>query len=189
MRMALLGPPGSGKGTQGAVLRETLAIPHVSSGDLLRAAVRDGTELGRKAKAFMDAGELVPDELVLAMMQERLAKSDCSNGFLLDGFPRTRPQAESLARMLSAARTPLEHVVSLAVDTEEIVSRLRGRQEQEGRSDDDDETVRQRMRVYEEQTAPLLEYYREQGVLREVDGIGKPEDISRRISVALQEAR
>lgn len=188
MRMALLGPPGSGKGTQGAVLRDAYGIPHVSSGDLLRAAVRDQTELGRKAEAFMDAGQLVPDDLVLAMMRERLRQPDCENGFLLDGFPRTRAQAEALGRMLDEAGTPLEHVVSLAVATEEIVTRLRGRREQEGRSDDNDETVRQRMSVYLDQTAPLLEYYRSRELLREVDGVGRPEEISRRIRAAVGEA-
>jgi adenylate kinase len=185
MRIALLGPPGSGKGTQGLVLRETFGIPHVSSGDLLRTAVRDGTELGRKAKAYMDAGELVPDDLVLAMMRERLVRKDCEKGFLLDGFPRTRAQAEALAEMLTAANSPLEHVISLAVGADEIVARLRGRRDQEGRSDDGDATVLQRMQVYEEQTAPLLDYYRAQGVLREVDGVGAPEEISRRIRSAV----
>lgn len=187
--MALLGPPGSGKGTQGVVLRETFGIPHVSSGDLLRAAVRDGTELGRRAKAFMDAGALVPDDLVLAMMKERLAKEDCRRGFLLDGFPRTRAQAEALTTMLAAADTPLDHVVSLSVDESEIVARLRGRREQEGRSDDSDETVRQRMRVYTAETAPLLAYYRSHGVLREVDGVGTPQEISQRVRSAVGSPR
>jgi adenylate kinase len=185
MRIALLGPPGSGKGTQGVVLREACGIPHVSSGDLLRAAVRDGTELGRKAKAFMDAGALVPDDLVLAMMKERLAKDDCRTGFLLDGFPRTRAQAEALTKMLDETRTPLDHVVSLSVADAEIVARLRGRREQEGRSDDSDETVLQRMRVYAVETAPLLEYYRARGVLREIDGVGSPAEISGRIRAAV----
>jgi adenylate kinase len=186
--MALLGPPGSGKGTQGAVLRECYRIPHVSSGDLLRAAVRDGTDLGRRAKAFMDAGKLVPDDLVLAMMRERLLQPDCRNGFLLDGFPRTRAQAQALTEMLAAANCPLQHVVSLAVSADEIASRLRGRREQEGRSDDTDDTVRQRMDVYADQTEPLLKYYRDHGVLREVDGQGPPDEISRRIRAVVEEA-
>ena len=185
MRIALLGPPGSGKGTQGVVLRETYGIPHVSSGDLLRAAVREGTELGRKAKAYMDAGALVPDDLVLAMMKERLAKADCHRGFLLDGFPRTRAQAEALTKMLAEAGTPLDRVVSLSVAEGEIVARLRGRREQEGRSDDSDATVLQRMRVYTAETAPLLDYYRARGVLCEIDGVGRPEEISHRIRNAL----
>jgi adenylate kinase len=189
MRIALLGPPGSGKGTQGVVLRETYAIPHISSGDLLRAAVRDGTELGRKAKTFMDSGALVPDELVLAMMKERLAKDDCRDGFLLDGFPRTRAQAQALTKMLAEVGTPLDHVVSLTVSEGEIVARLRGRREQEGRSDDNDETVVQRMRVYTAETSPLLDYYRAHGVLREVDGVGKPEEISSRIRTAVGNGR
>jgi adenylate kinase len=189
MRIALLGPPGSGKGTQGVVLREAYGIPHVSSGDLLRAAVREGTELGRRAKVFMDSGALVPDDLVLAMMKERLAKDDCRRGFLLDGFPRTRPQAEALTKMLGEVGTPLDHVVSLAVSEGEIIARLRGRREQEGRSDDSDETVLQRMRVYMAETAPLLDYYRSRGVLREIDGVGKPEEISGRIRNAVGSPR
>ncbi len=189
MRLALLGPPGSGKGTQGAVLREQFQIPHVSSGDLLRTAVRNGTELGKKAKSFMDAGELVPDALVLAMMNERLDESDCKIGFLLDGFPRTVAQAESLTRMLAERGTPLEHVVSLAVTEQEIVARLRGRRDQEGRSDDSDETVKQRLRVYFSETAPLLDYFRKHGVLREVQGIGTPDEVSTAIRAALRNGR
>lgn len=189
MRLALLGPPGSGKGTQGAVLRAHFGIPHVSSGDLLRAAVKDGTELGKKAKAFMDAGELVPDALVLAMMNERLGKADCRSGFLLDGFPRTVAQAEALMRTLTERGSPIEHVVSLGVTEEEVVARLRGRREQEGRSDDGDDTVKQRLRVYFAETAPLLEFYRKQGVLRELQGIGKPEAISAAILKVLENGR
>ncbi len=189
MRLALLGPPGSGKGTQGAVLRAHFGIPHVSSGDLLRAAVRGGTNLGKKAKAYMDAGELVPDALVLAMMDERLEKADCRNGFLLDGFPRTVAQAEALTRMLTERGAPIEHVISLAVTEEEVVARLRGRREQEGRSDDGDDTVKQRLRVYFAETAPLLDYYRKQGILREVQGIGKPEVVSTAIRAALENGR
>ena len=170
-------------------MREHYDIPHVSSGDLLRAAVRDGTELGKKAKSYMDAGELVPDSLVLAMMNERLDKPDCTSGFLLDGFPRTVAQAEALTRMLAERRMPLEHVVSLAVTEDEIVARLRGRREQEGRSDDSDETVKQRLRVYFSETAPLLDYYRKHGVLREVQGIGKPDAISSAIRAALRNGR
>jgi adenylate kinase len=189
MRLALLGPPGSGKGTQGAVLRDHFKISHVSSGDLLRAAVREQTELGKKAKAYMDAGELVPDTLVLAMMRERLDKPDCRTGFLLDGFPRTVAQAEALGKMLAIAHTPLDHVVSLSVDENEILARLRGRREQEQRSDDGDDTVKQRLRVYFAETAPLLDYYRKQGLLREIPGVGKPEVISDAIRAALRNGR
>jgi adenylate kinase len=189
MRLALLGPPGSGKGTQGALLRVHFGIPHVSSGDLLRVAVRDGTDLGRKAKAFMDVGELVPDALVLAMMNERLENTDCRNGFLLDGFPRTVAQAEALTRTLTERGAPIEHVVSLGVTEEEVIARLRGRRDQEGRSDDGDDTVKQRLRVYFAETAPLLDFYRKQGVLREVQGIGKPEAVSTAIRAALENGR
>ena len=151
--------------------------------------MRDGTALGRKAKSYMDTGELVPDALVLAMMKERLEKPDCRSGFLLDGFPRTMPQAESLTRLLADGHTPLEHVVSLAVTEQEIVARLRGRREQEHRSDDDADTVKQRVRVYFAETEPLLDYFRKQGLLREVQGIGKPEVISAAIRVALGNGR
>jgi adenylate kinase len=137
----------------------------------------------------MDAGALVPDDLVLAMMKEHLAKDDCRRGFLLDGFPRTRAQAEALTTMLSAAATPLDHVVSLAVAEGDIVARLRGRREQEGRADDSDETVVERLKVYLAETAPLLDYYRSRGVLREIDGVGKPEEVSDRICRAVGSPR
>lgn len=188
MRIALLGPPGSGKGTQGVMLRDTYEIPHISSGDLLRAAVRDDTELGREAKSYMDSGALVPDALVLAMMAERLEEDDCASGFLLDGFPRTTAQAEVLRTMLEDLGAPLEHVVSLTVDEEEIVARIRGRRAEESRGDDDDETVRKRLAVYREETAPLLDYYREAGLLHEVDGIGTPDEVAGRVARAIEEA-
>ena len=151
----------------------------------MRAAVRDGTDLGRKAKAFMDAGALVPDDLVLAMMKERLAKDDCRRGFLLDGFPRTRAQAEALTTMLGAAATPLDHVVSLSVAEGEIVARLRGRREQEGRADDSDETVIERMKVYMAETAPLLDYYQSTGLLRTIDGLGSTNEVFNNIRAAI----
>jgi adenylate kinase len=188
MRLILLGPPGSGKGTQSALLREKLGIPHISSGDLLRDAVKRGTDLGREAKESMDAGRLVSDELVLGMMRERLGQDDCGNGFLLDGFPRTLAQAESLGALLEDNRWPLDHVVSLEVDNDEVVQRVQGRREQESRSDDDESTLRQRLVVYEEQTRPLLAFYREASLLREVDGIGTPEEIVGRILESVGEA-
>jgi adenylate kinase len=181
MRLILLGPPGSGKGTQSAMLRAKLGVAHLSSGDLLREAVRNGTSVGRQARSFMDDGKLVPDELVLGMMLERMARADCTAGVLLDGFPRTEPQARTLDNLLSQNGWPLDHVVSLRVSDEEILKRIRGRAEQEGRSDDSEETAKTRLAVYKRDTAPLLAYYRQAGVLIEVDGIGAPEEICRRI--------
>ena len=181
MRLILLGPPGSGKGTQSVRLKEKLGISHISSGDLLRDAVKRETELGKQAKEFMEAGKLVPDELVLGMMRERLEADDCRGGFLLDGFPRTVAQARALSKMLEEDRIPLDHVVSLDVDDEELLSRIRGRREAEGRSDDNEETARERLAVYESETKPLLDFYREAALLQEVDGIGTPDEIFGRI--------
>lgn len=185
MRLVLLGPPGSGKGTQSARLNTELGICHLSSGDLLRDAVKRETELGKQAKGYMDAGRLVPDELVLAMMRERLSADDCRPGFLLDGFPRTLAQAHALAEMLDENGWPLDHAISLDVAESEILSRIQGRREQEARSDDDEATARQRLAVYEEQTKPLLEFYREAGLLTEIDGVGTPAEIYARISAVV----
>jgi len=163
------------------MLHERLGVPHISSGDLLRDAVARQTELGMKAKQYMDAGRLVPDELVLDMMRERLAAADCGGGFLLDGFPRNVAQAQALTTMLADDGWSLDHVVSLAVDDDEIIQRLQGRREQEGRSDDDEDTVRARLSVYTDETSPLLSFYRSASVLREVEGVGTPEEIFGRI--------
>jgi len=188
VRLILLGPPGSGKGTQSVTLGARLSIPHISSGDLLRDAVKGQTPLGRRAQEFMESGRLVPDALVLEMMQERLAKPDCGGGFLLDGFPRTLAQAEALDELLVTNGWPLDHVVSLDVDDEEILARIRGRREQEGRADDDEATARERLAVYERQTKPLLAYYRGKRLLREVDGVGGRDEIFDRILASVGEA-
>jgi adenylate kinase len=181
MRIVLLGAPGSGKGTQGIKLMDHHGIPQVSTGDLLRAAVAAGSELGRKAKAAMDAGELVADEVVIGMIRERLAESDAGHGFILDGFPRTRPQAEELDRLLEDIGKPLDRVVHLDVDQEEIVKRLLER----GRADDNEATIRNRMSVYAAQTKPLLDFYAEQGKLVTVKGVGDINDIFSRINAVL----
>jgi adenylate kinase len=208
MRVALLGPPGSGKGTQGDVLRNRLRVPHISSGDLLRDAAARGTDLGRKAAAFMERGELVPDELVLGMIRERMAAGDTKSGWLLDGFPRTVAQAEALDGQLKSDGASLEHVISLAVPREDVVVRLGGRRtcaqcgrlyhvkfqapKRDGhcdgcdgalktRRDDEESTIRARLDVYDRQTAPLLEYYRKRGLLREIDGSATPAEVSRSI--------
>jgi adenylate kinase len=184
-RLLLLGPPGAGKGTQAKLLVERLDVPQVSTGDMLRAAVASGSEVGKRAQGYMDRGELVPDEVVIGVAEERLAQPDAEKGFILDGFPRTAAQAEALDRLLERRGMPLERCVCMVVAEDELVQRLLKRAEIEGRSDDDEETVRNRMRVYREQTAPLIDHYRGLGVLREVDGVGSVEDIASRIERAL----
>lgn len=180
-RIVLLGAPGSGKGTQGQMLMERRGIPQISTGDLLRAAVAAGSDLGLKAKAAMDAGELVADEVVIGMIRERLNEADTANGYILDGFPRTRAQAEALDGLLVDLGKPLDRVVHLDVDEEEIVKRLLER----GRSDDTEDTIRNRMKVFRDQTHPLLEYYSERGLLVTVKGSGDLEAIYSSIVAAL----
>jgi len=181
MRAVLLGPPGAGKGTQAALMRDRLRVPHISTGDLLRSAVERQTELGKSAKKFMDEGKLVPDELVIGLIRERL-QDDAAEGFLLDGFPRNLAQGETLEELLQENRVALDHVVSLSVPVGELVERMLGR----GRSDDNEETIRARLSVYEQETAPLCDYYRDRGVLREIDGLGSPDEISARILSQVQ---
>jgi adenylate kinase len=184
-RILLLGAPGAGKGTQAAVLIERIGIPHISTGDMLRKAVADGTEIGLRAKAVMDSGKLVSDEIVIAIAEERLGQPDAKKGFVLDGFPRTRAQAEALDATLEKLGSPLDCCLAVTVDTEAVVARLLKRAELEGRADDNEETIRERMRVYDEQTAPLLDYYGDKKVLISVDGMGSVEAVSRRIEEVL----
>jgi len=184
-RMLLLGPPGAGKGTQAQRLVAKLGIPQVSTGDMLRGAVAAGTDVGRQAKDYMDRGELVPDAVVIGVAEERLAQDDAESGFVLDGFPRTAAQAESLDALLARMGTNLERCVALVVDEDSLVDRLLGRAQIEGRSDDSEETIRTRMSVYRAQTAPLVEYYRKRGILAEVDGLGSVEEVAKRIEEAL----
>ncbi len=185
MRIILLGPPGSGKGTQAALLKERLKVPHISTGDLLRAAVKNGTPLGLKAKAAMDAGELVSDDLVLGLIEERLGQPDIENGYILDGFPRNLVQAEALDSLLSRLGQPVDKALELTVDEEQIVQRLAKRGAEEGRSDDTEEVVRNRLKVYHQQTAPVTGYYGERGLLLEVDGMGDIETVNQRLVDAL----
>ena len=172
MRLVLLGPPGSGKGTQAARLKDYLEVPHISTGDLLRAAVAEGTPLGLKAKAVMEAGQLVSDDIVLGLLEERLAQPDTRPGYILDGYPRNLTQANALDALLARLAQPLEAVVKLNVPDAAIVRRCELRFEQEHRADDNPDTVRRRLAVYAEQTAPVADFYARRGLLTEIDGVG-----------------
>jgi adenylate kinase len=191
VRVVLLGPPGAGKGTQAQVIAERLGVPAISTGDIFRANVSGQTELGKQAKVFMDAGELVPDEITVAMVKARLSEADAEDGFLLDGFPRTIPQAEQLRDSLQELGHGLDCVLELVVDEEELVRRLSGRRmlvdgEWVQRDDDKPETVRRRLEVYREQTAPLSGWYEQQGLLARIDAIGAVEEVTERALTALQ---
>lgn len=185
-RIILIGPPGAGKGTQAARLSEALGVPAISTGDIFRANVKGETELGTLAKRYMDAGEYVPDEVTNSMVADRLAQEDAAAGFLLDGYPRTSAQVNELDRMLAAEGKEIEHVVELTADTDEVVARLLARAQTEGRSDDSEDVVRHRLDVYEEQTQPLTDIYRERRLLRQVDGLGEVSEITERILDSLR---
>ncbi|NII12280.1 adenylate kinase [Oleiagrimonas sp. C23AA] len=189
MRLVLLGAPGSGKGTQAARLKSELDVPHISTGDLLRAAVAAGTPLGQKAKAVMDAGQLVSDDIMLGMLEERLSQDDARNGFILDGYPRNLAQVEALNGLLERIEQPLDAVVKLEVPAEEIVGRCEIRFKAQGRADDNPDVVRKRLGVYAEQTAPVADWYAERGTLKVVDGVGPLDEVSQRILAALGSAR
>lgn len=186
MRIILMGPPGVGKGTQAKNVVEQYGIVHLSTGDILRAEVDNNTKLGKKAKAFMEAGQLVPDELLLNMMENRLQQDDCKNGYLLDGFPRTIPQAEGLESILNKIDHAIDYVISLTADEDELVKRLVLRGEESGRSDDTEEVIKERQQVYWQLTAPLLDFYRTRGLLYEVDGLGTIPEITQRILNVLE---
>lgn len=183
----LMGPPGAGKGTQASRLAESHDLMKLSTGDMLRTHVREGTELGRRAKSLMDEGVLVPDDLIIAMVRGEL-QSQTPARVLLDGFPRTTAQAEALDGLLAELGAPIDAVVVLSVDSEELVRRLLGRARAEGRSDDNEDTIRTRMQVYQEQTRPLLDYYKAAGKLHRVDGVGSEADVSARINAVLEAA-
>lgn len=189
MRLILMGPPGAGKGTQAKVISSRLGIPAVSTGDIFRANVSEGTPLGLEAKRYMDAGDYVPDEVTNGMVRDRLSQDDAARGFLLDGYPRTVAQVEELDSMLADAGRKLDAVVVLTVDDEELVQRLLYRAETEGRTDDTESVIRHRQDVYNEQTAPLLEVYADRGLLVEVDGMGVVDEVSDRIFSALEKVR
>ncbi|MEJ2670810.1 MAG: adenylate kinase [Deltaproteobacteria bacterium] len=210
MNLILLGGPGAGKGTQAKKLIDKFQIPQISTGDILRAAVKEGTEMGRKAKEYMDAGKLVPDEVVIGIIKDRLAQADAKKGFILDGFPRTVPQAEALDKVLVDLGSKIDDVVSIEVDEEALVTRLTGRRtcknadcgqmyhikftppKQEGvcdrcggelyqRDDDNEATVRNRLATYNQATAPLIDYYKGKALLRPVKGVGGIDDIFKKI--------
>jgi len=185
MRLVLLGPPGAGKGTQAKALSARLGVPAISTGDIFRLNVGQGTPLGRTAQQYMDAGEYVPDEVTNAMVRDRLSQPDCADGFLLDGYPRTPAQVAELTRLLAEFHHSLDAVLEITVDTEEVVRRLTGRSAIEGRSDDSEDVVRHRLDVYREQTAPLAAVYEELGLLRRVPGTGEVADVTARLLAAL----
>jgi len=185
MRLVLVGPPGAGKGTQAQFLAAHYSIPHISTGDIFRANLKEGTPLGNEAKGFMDRGELVPDSVTNAMVKDRLTHDDLGNGFLLDGFPRNVAQAEVLRAVLADKKTPLDAVLELAIADEEIIARLSTRQtldpttgEYYKREDDKAEVVKRRLEVYAEQTAPIISFYRNQGLLITVTAVGEVEEIT-----------
>ena len=213
MRIVLVGPPGAGKGTQAAYLAENLSIPHISTGDLFRANISQGTELGKQAKAYMDAGNLVPDEVTIGMAKDRMEQPDAEGGFLLDGFPRNVSQAEALDASLTSDGVQLDAVLDLEVPEDEVVKRIAGRRicknesshvfhvtysppQQEGvcdtcggelyqRGDDSEETVRRRLEVYHSETEPIIDYYKAQGLVTTVSAMGKVADVTKRAISAL----
>ncbi|MBM7168178.1 adenylate kinase [Streptomyces sp. G44] len=214
MRIVLVGPPGAGKGTQAAFLAKNLSIPHISTGDLFRANISQGTELGKQAKAYMDAGNLVPDEVTIGMAKDRMAQPDAADGFLLDGFPRNVSQAEALDVALKADDVKLDAVLDLEVPEDEVVKRIAGRRvcrnesshvfhvtysppKQEGvcdvcggelyqRGDDSEDTVRNRLDVYHTQTEPIIDYYRTQGLVVTISALGKVDEVTARAMEALK---
>ena len=189
MRIIFLGPPGSGKGTQASQLAKRLGVPAISTGEILREAVRKQTALGQKAKSVMERGELVSDDLIVAMIGERLAEADARRGFILDGFPRTLAQARAFETMLSGNGDALSAVLNFSVPEAELTERMLGRAQAEGRADDRPETIRERMRVYREKTEPLVGFYRDRDLLAEIDGVGSVSEVAGRVDEAVSSSR
>jgi len=189
MRVVFLGPPGSGKGTQAKLLAERLGVPAVSTGEILRAAVAERNPIGLQAKTVMDTGELVSDDLMIALIRDRTQQPDARGGFILDGFPRTQAQAAALEAMLAETGQTLSGVLNLSVPEPLLVDRMAGRSAAESRSDDAPATVRERLRVYREKTAPLVDYYRKRDLLVDVDGVGTVTEVADRIDQALRSVR
>jgi len=189
MRVILMGPPGAGKGTQAKVIAERLAVPAISTGDIFRTNVSEGTPLGKEAKRYMDAGDYVPDEVTNSMVRDRIAEDDARKGFLLDGYPRTVAQVDELDRMLAESELTVDAVVQLTVNDEELIARLVNRAHIDGRTDDTEEVVRHRQDVYKEQTAPLLAVYAGRGILVEVDGVGEVDEVTAKVFAELDRVR
>lgn len=185
VRLIFLGPPGAGKGTQAARVAAEFGIPHISTGVMLREAVGEGTELGLRAKEIMDAGQLVGDEIMLGIVKERLQQVDCRDGFILDGFPRTIPQAEALDDILLAESAPPVVIVNLEIGDQELIQRIQGRREEDNRDDDREETVRARLKVYNQKTKPLLDYYQDR--VKALTGTGAPEEVFERLNGMLRD--
>ena len=188
MRIVLLGPPGAGKGTQAVRVACRFNAPHIATGDIFRANVASGTGLGRAAQEYMDRGDLVPDDVVIAMVMERLAEDDCDGGFVLDGFPRTVNQAEALDRRLADMGAPLHAVLCIEAGEEELLRRLAGRAAAQHRADDAEQTIRYRLEVFAIKTRPLIDYYRHRRLLNMVDGVGRVEEVTGRILSGLPSA-
>ena len=189
MQLLIMGPPGAGKGTQAKLIAEHYEIPAISTGDIFRAMKTSDTPLARQVRAIMESGGYVSDEITNDIVKDRLGQSDCDAGFLLDGYPRTLQQVQTLDDYLAETERALDAVISLVADTDEVVARLLRRAEIQGRSDDNEETIRVRLQVYAEQTEPLLEVYRPRGLLVEVDGLGEIDDVSERVFAALDAHR
>jgi adenylate kinase len=189
MRLLIMGPPGAGKGTQATRIAEHYRIPAISTGDIFRAMKHADTPLARQVRAIMESGGYVSDEITNEIVKERLAQPDCQKGFLLDGYPRTLQQVQTLDNYLAETGRPLDAVISLLADTDEVVARLLKRAEIDGRADDNEETIRVRLQVYAEQTEPLLDVYRSRGLLVEVDGLGEVDEVSERVFAALDAHR
>jgi adenylate kinase len=185
MRLVIMGPPGAGKGTQADGLATRLGIPHISTGDIFRANVTQGTPLGIEAKRYMDAGEYVPDGVTNAMVRDRLSQDDCRPGFLLDGYPRTLEQVGELDEMLKSDGLAVDRAVELTVVVDEVVTRLLKRAQEQGRADDTEDVIRRRLEVYAEQTAPLTAVYESRGILVRVDGMGAVDEVTARLLAAL----
>ncbi|MDH5716327.1 MAG: adenylate kinase [Spirochaetia bacterium] len=178
MNLIVMGPPGAGKGTQSKIMVERLKIPQISTGDILRDSINNKTELGLKAKEYMDRGDLVPDEVVIGIIQERIKNSDCNEGFILDGFPRTTAQADALEDVFSKNGLKINRVIYFEVNEQELIDRIKIRAGEEGRADDNIESVKKRLEVFREKTEPVINYYENKGILKRINGIGNVDDIS-----------
>jgi len=185
VRLLIVGPPGAGKGTQSARISQRFGVPTISTGDIFRSNIANGTPLGKQVKAIVDAGDYVPDDLTNALVADRLGETDADGGFLLDGYPRTPEQVEYLDGLLAERGHSLDAVVQLIADQDEVVRRLRQRAVEQGRTDDTEEAIRHRQEVYQRETAPLLDMFRERGLLIEIDGLGPVDEVAERISAAL----